>query len=475
MFKSFLLSFVFLLIALTAGGIFLINYSRIDIISSLQGYYEEKLDEIPSTHIDYNDIQQKDIDINRDFIDQKLYSNKISSDFRQSYSVFVSNLFTLDWDFETARHYLEGSTWKEQFNLGNINLFDWYGYVEDEFEQDMSANPAFGNVQELETAYWLFEDAIENYNSAASLLGEEHKDTYKWEKIINNRVVAFWLRFITWAKICTETYKSVIEDINELLSKTYNLKSLLEDVVYEARTRWQRIDDQYLKECLNDIYDTSNQSLMEVRQIQNNLESYQEWAIERLEEWLEDPFACVADREEFLTRFNDAYANVYNSLESFNQSYTQMYNVLESKDREELRQFCEQAEEFSEELEEEMEDFSEWMEDLDEMLNPDREEPAYPEDDYQDPYMEEDEDDIFEEWRPQQEEPAPHAEDPHFEDVEEEHQTELREEMREQNRERIEEMYEKRWEEDYNPFDYIDELFQEYYWDPSDFGDYEPR
>ncbi|WP_231176359.1 hypothetical protein [Candidatus Absconditicoccus praedator] len=375
---------------------------------------------------------------------------------------FFANIKLLKKEYESAESILPELLWEDFFNLGNIVFLESYEKL---IEND-------NKVSDFYKIHDSFDQAIRFYNQSAQILGDP--TARGAEKIIENRVSVYNFRFLLGIKICAEIFSMALERIDSLIDRVDNILQQFIKQTEKIEDRKDEITDNTLKECLNDYYDSLIISYENVLGIRSLLLEYEEGALSRLEKGIENPYMCVSNSKDYYERLSSAFTQIEDSLDSYSEMNGLLLEILEEEDKDTLRNFCESSDEYSEYTQDVNQDLNEGLGELDDMLNPEDQQPVpQPEEQEGDPFFEYDEEgDMFE---PDgfDEDGFPGAGEPYHEEIPEDEQDELRDMIRENAERWIEEMLYLRGEEGYNPSDYLDQFFGEFYGGEEGFGGYE--
>ncbi len=405
---------------------------------------------------EYNSYEN-DIDTNlalswktdTDFLNEYIYnltSLNTIWDINNKKNNYISKISLLNRDFDLSREKLNNQNWAYYYNLWNINLFEAY------FADDLE------NIQKIA----ILTEAIENYNTSASLLWDP--DDANANKIINNRVVAYSLRLLISAEICIDIFSDIILKFSELLTLIQEIKELLIEQVDELEIWQYELDDSYLIDCIDWLKSSHQESYYNLFDIRYLIEDYKFSAEDMMYNYIEnDSYSCAKDSWEIFNSFSSYYQQFNTSLNNYLETYSVLDEVIQQRDEEALRMFCESAEDISEEMEEDNQNLQEWLEWFDDLFWEDRQDWA----EQEEPEFDPDWEDLF--WEPQRDEIAPNSPNENLRELGDDEQLEIMEEMRNMWDEWIDDMYRLRSEDWYTPRTYIEELFWEFYWLPEDF------
>ncbi len=448
----------FILFVISLGSFCFFTYLYVDNVISFQETWnvlskyqninkDLYLNDYPPSHINEEQLKEYIWELKQvDVLEDSSLSDKLSN--------YIANIYVLIADFDSARQHFAFQNWEYYFNLANTYFFEWYLEL---LEWD-----------DLQKSFENLSVAIQYYNDSAQVLWDP--DDENATKIINNRVVAYWLRLIVAAKYCWEIFDNIISKFEDLFDYVNNLMERILQQNEDLQDWKDELNDQYLLDCIDSLIESNQHSYNNLLHINDLLERYRTWALDMLEEYIQqDPYSCAVESSNIKDKFNSAYENIISAMQSYTETYQVLDNLIASRDKETLRYFCEHADEIQEGMDEADQQMEDWLQELDEMFDPDGVEDYMQEPDrqHQDPYFDQDWQDLFE----PEDEYRPHSDEQHHQELEEGMQEEMRERMRQQWAEWIEEMYELRWQPDYTPREYIERLFEQFEWSPEDFGD----
>ncbi len=418
--------------------IYVFNYDFIQSVEKFDKFYQETQDtlDMKSTQNNsLNNLYNKNLKINYfDFSsgDAKFFDKTFS----EKVENFYANLFLLNWEFEKSKNFLNWNKRDYYFNFWNLNLLKWYSIL--------SGNK---NTDKFLESYNLIKDSIEKYSIAAQIVGTWAKESIK-NKIKQNKDTANYFKYIAWEKFCVTFFDWLIEKINSLFDKISNLADLFQKERRYIKTWWEKIQDQELKKCLNNFYNSVSESYIQSLSLKERIKWYKDSAVNKLELWIKNPSKCVLDSKDFQKEFDSISSSITNIFNSYNNLHTYLLEVLKNKDKEKLREVCKNSKQYQKNNNKTQKKLSESLKKMEDFLGKNKKQNKS--------------------WQKQEkksEKKQWNSNEKRHRDIPEGLEEELRKSIDKQNQKWIEEMNKLKGEKGFTPEKYIEQLFDEFYGD----------
>lgn len=344
---------------------------------------------------------------------------------------YIANIKLLEQDYDVAIDKLSWDDWRYYYNLWNINLLKWYSML------------SWDDYEKILESYGKFLQAIDNYNMSAQLAWTWNS---LWKKIISNRTNAYSLKYLSGIKLVTIVVKNLSEKLKDVQNKVDELNKIFEEQIGLVKNLLDKYKDKSTRECLLSLNKELWVSVSSIDNIKSFIKFFKSWLEKKLRSALDDPDSSVTNINWFFKPSETAIQKILNSLDSYLEKAWYMNIALKSNNQDIIKSLCES---WRWDSNKENQQLNEWLDELNKLL-------------WDNPQGQKSGD--------KQDQSPKTSNDPMHQQIPQWYEQKLMENLKRQNDEWIKQMQQLKTQSWYDPKQYLDKLFKDFYWNDKDFS-----
>lgn len=437
LYRNFLIISIFSLLLFWATYIYASNFYKYDkilktekLIKSLDHRIMEK--ENLNLPEDQKLLISNFLDIN-DII--KWWEN-IDKNISEKWKNYLSNIYLLSWDYQSALDNLNWNEWTFYFNLGNIELFKWYNYIKSEKEEDI--------IQSYES----LNSSLNNYERAQEYItGTENINILNYMNL--NIITWYKLKYMSMVKLCIYYFKNIVTSLTDLQDKIDELNDIFLSELRELK-QLLPTKDKSIDNCLKNFIDIIMLSKDWLSSVKQFIENSKSPSLQKISNSIDEKYNCYEKRATDIAWINDAITKINKSISWHYQTHSYILWLLTQKEFGSIIELCQNPQNMWQQQDQFNKELNDWLEQLNKLLN-------------EQESNENNQDKQNELFR----------DEPVHTDILDEQEKQLMEEIENLNKNWIEEMEKTKSSRWYHPENYLKQLFKQFIWNDKDFKEAE--
>ncbi len=346
-------------------------------------------------------------------------------------NIDISNFYLLNKNITWAKqllYNLDEYSYKELYNLWNIYFLDSY--------YSFSSGKTW-YVNKAKQSISFYENSLENIPWYKSK-----------EKILKNLWLSQAFLDFLYVYNCDNLFVSMIEKINNLIKLLPNTMEILKSQQLALNERLEHDD---LRSCIQSFKNEADKNISILYDNKDFFTEVSKWLINRLKKFQWDELSCYQQSPAIKSKYKDSIDSSYDYYTKFFQKQKDMLKIFEKANKQQIEQLCNNRDKLADKQNKENQQMNNNFNDLNELTEkPQQQEKKEPK-----------------EWEKKGSE-----EDSNQDWEKEEKNKKYNEQVQSletQNKDLIEQIQRNKTQDNYNPLEYIQELFKEFYANDEDF------